>query len=88
MINPPKIRILFFDCSAKGVSIETKVYSKTGFKYKTLGIAKNLDEMKKLVKDINLQDDSDVCLFSSSMDFPKEHTSDKDIIAICEKLRG
>jgi len=72
-------RILHFGCESKGVEISTGG--------RKLGTAGNLKQMQKLVNKIKLTD-ADVCMFSSSMDFPEEYTSNKSVLALVKKLRG
>ena len=77
------MRVLHFDCKKNGVEITTR----KGDKYISLGIAKNIAAMKKLVEKIKIDDNKDLCMFSSSMDFPKEYTKNKEVLKLVEKLR-
>ena len=78
------MRVLHFNCKKNGVQISTR----KGDKFVSLGIAKNIAAMKKLVEKINLNDNKDLCMFSSSMDFPKEYTKNKEVLKLVEKLQG
>lgn len=76
------MRILHFDCHKDCVEISTR----KGNRYVSLGKAGSIQQMKKLVERIKLSDDTDICMFSSSMDFPKEYTSNKRVLALVERL--
>lgn len=83
------MRTIIFHCDSDGVSISGRtVTDKKTSKRKHLGKARTIAGMRKLFKRINLNDDTDIVMFSSSMDFPDEYTKDKDVLKLVKKLQG
>lgn len=62
--------------NAVTVHVNTKAYGKAGTRPK----------MRLLLEKLNLTD-SDVVMFSSSMDFPHEYTSDRNVLALVKRFQ-
>lgn len=80
--KPMKERILIFGCNKSYVDIQTR----RGKKFITLGRAKNRMEMSALLQ--RVMRDEDVVMYSSSMDFPKDYTSDEQILSVVRALQS
>lgn len=76
------MRVLIFGCAKNGVEI-----TQTSPKRRKIGIAATKVAMKSLLDKAKITD-NDTVMFSSSMDFPKEYTSDKKVLALVSKLQS
>jgi hypothetical protein len=72
-----KGRVVIFGVVSDGITLHAS--------RKRIGKAKNKKEMAKLLSHIN---DNDVVMFSSSMDFPREYTTNKTVLALVEKMHA
>lgn len=82
------MRTLIFHCDPDGVSISGRtVIGQKAYPRKNLGKARTIKGMKRLMDRIKLCDDTDIVMFSSSMDFPDEYTNRKDVLKLVRKLQ-
>lgn len=79
------MKTIIIGCESDHVSIRSRDV-KTG-KVSTRK-AKDADGIKSAFRKLGIDEDRDVVMFSSSMDFPKEYTSDKKILGLVYKLQG
>ena len=54
---------------------------------KSIGIARTSAQMLKILERADYDESKDIVLASSSLDFPKEYTSDKKTLALVDKIR-
>ena len=74
---------IYLSCESNG--IRCKFGNPTRKKKEVSKLCRNKTQLKKFFEKYG--ELADVCLASSSMDFPKEYTTDKKIIALCYAIR-
>lgn len=79
------MRTIILGCEKDHISIRVRdVDTQKVSTYK----AKNQEDIKYIFEKIKLNDDHDVVMCSSSMDFPQEYTTRKSIIRLAHKIRS
>jgi hypothetical protein len=75
-----KPRVFTLDVVSKGIQLKLQG--------KVLGCAKTAKGLVRLVTANKIDENRDAIMCSSSLDFPKEYTSDKGVIALARKIRS
>jgi len=76
-----KLRIIHLGVTSKGIEVKLEG--------KLLGHCKTIKKLKQIWDKYHFQEnESDIVMCSSSMDFPKEYTKDKRVIELARKIRG
>ena len=72
---------LYLSCKSNGIECTYGPMSGSG--KQVIETVRTVTELKKFIRGKRI----DVILCSSSMDFPKEYTKDKKVIALCNWIR-
>lgn len=75
---------IYLDCRKDGIMC--KFGDPTQKEMEVSRLCRNKADLKKFFETYEVL--ADVCLCSSSMDFPEEYTKDRKIIDLCYRIRG
>lgn len=76
------MRTIIFGCESDHVSIRIR-----SGKHEITGRVRTIESVKRFAKYHRFNNERDAVMFSSSMNFPREYTKDKKILALVEELQ-